>query len=287
MSPPAGLLYNHISKTGGTTIRDVLLKQICNQSVLRETTTHYNGSEDIFHDHAGCVLQDDVENLTVTSEDAASFFVLGSIRHPCDWYLSLWSYMSDVFFAKCPNGMLDGCSGEKIFSENPGWAMAANNDMLGKSPPYNNSADMARFSTWSAQMQAVEEKILEQGADTVTYRNSLLAYKVAYRYGNINHVHCWMRTDTLLTDALRCLEYYNSTCGGSIENADWHKIVESDISADATARPSQHVSCDAAFDAPTQASILERESAIMQSYGFPSLASFGIDTCCAPDAIPA
>merc|ERR1719409_795286 len=104
--------------------------------------------------------------------------------------------------------------------------MAANNDLLGISPPYNNSADMARFAAWSAKMQAVDEKILEQGPSTVTYRSDSLAYKVSYRYGNINHVHCWMRTDTLLSDALRCLEFYNSTCGGSIKTADWHKIVE-------------------------------------------------------------
>ena len=108
---PRGVLYTHISKTGGTSMKNVL-KHV----VAPEWFT----------------LQDDVDRdeetggqMVVSEADAAEHFVIANVRRPCDYWVSCWAFMSD-----------EARRGKEYALKNP---------YIGLKPPYTSPGDRARF----------------------------------------------------------------------------------------------------------------------------------------------
>ena len=93
--PPLGLLYNHVSKTGGTSMR-LLLNASCRSIVFPIENHHFaQGDEELGSENGACVYQDDIKRLAITSAELESYFVIATVRRPCDYYLSLWAYLSE------------------------------------------------------------------------------------------------------------------------------------------------------------------------------------------------
>ena len=98
---PWGVLFNHVSKTGGTSF-----KQLLEQATggLRKTAIRVHGLNiDYFNSNrhytsnpshspnGALVIQDDVHHgLKLTRGDAQNFFTIGLVRRPCDYLLSSW-----------------------------------------------------------------------------------------------------------------------------------------------------------------------------------------------------
>ena len=105
------MLYTHISKTGGSTMKNVL-KHV----VAPEWFT----------------LQDDVDideetggQMVVSEADAAEHFVIANVRRPCDYWVSHWAFISDR-----------ARRGDKY---------PLPNNLIGLRPPYTSPGDRARF----------------------------------------------------------------------------------------------------------------------------------------------
>lgn len=157
-APPPTLVYNHMPKAGGTTLVAVFQAVIPAEQLKIET-----------------------EMETVENEKAGSF-VVGSVREPCDYYLSLWAY---------------GVSGEGRFHNSVTHKCGGNSELLYGVDP--SPAASATFRQWLAV--AVDSMGMR-------FNNS---------YPQRALVDCWVRTEFLDSDTMRCLEQYSAR-GGSV---DW------------------------------------------------------------------
>jgi len=255
----SGLLYNHVSKTGGTSVKSFVLSAVCQERRWLTGRTHWTGSEQIFRNSTPiCVLQDDVHHMRVSAHDASIFYVLGSIRHPCDYYISYFSFVSE----------------QKLRGKALGWDRA----ILGQTPPFSSPTDIGRFFLW---MRALNDTYTRQRRGEVIWEWAAMpmAWQVANHYGSPDNVHCWMRTASLLDDAISCVEQYVATCGGAVERG-YQDALASARDARSAHKTSHHASCDVYFDEKAQAEIMAREEAILKIHGFPPLATYGIHSCC-------
>ena len=91
-TPSTPLVHLHIPKTGGTTVQKMISKA-CEGPVAKQPK-HYSGTEPELQAKHGCIVQNSVSPLSVSESDAANFFVMASVRRPCDYYVSLWSFIS-------------------------------------------------------------------------------------------------------------------------------------------------------------------------------------------------
>jgi hypothetical protein len=275
---PAGLLYNHLSKTGGTTVQDVVFPAVCGRGNKLSARKHYSGDEPAFKGRDGCVLQRDIDySMNVNARDASIFYVLGSIREPCDYYLSLWSFISDCH-RKNPKA--------SMFQNTPAWKYAWKSGVLGLSPPYNNSRDIGRFHEWHRSLHKAYERG-DSYEQRVNAGKELYAERVARRYGSFDNVHCWMRTSTLLEDATTCVDRYTGDCQGNVRGKAWRWHLDHALESSRTGPPgkaekaSSHASCGGFFGAEEEAKLMAREESVLSARGFPSFADFGIRSCCA------
>ena len=96
---PVGVLYNHVSKTGGTSMKQVLQEAMCGgkwgESCRVQMKSHYvkrkNDDGGKVADNGALFIEDDVAQMKVRQEDADNFFIIGLIRRPCDYALSRWA----------------------------------------------------------------------------------------------------------------------------------------------------------------------------------------------------
>lgn len=75
LAPPLTLVYNHMPKCAGTSLTDL----------INDAVPHSR-------------IEDEFDSLTWSDNSA---FVLGSVREPCDYYVSLWAY-GGAHSARCP-----------------------------------------------------------------------------------------------------------------------------------------------------------------------------------------
>lgn len=251
---PKGLLYNHVSKMGGTSMKSLVKVAFGVENQLYPTAD-LNGSEPellALQPNASVFINDDAKSghLQNTPEEASMFFIVQTVRRPCEFYLSLWAYISD-FLAINP----------RTSEGNPSWDAAR--PFAGQSSPYTNEADIGRFQAYMATYSS--------------NTTSLLANKFADRIGTADRVHCWTRTDRLFEDTEACFDHYVASCGGSLPNPSWRAEVEV---------LNQHSSgtCSQFFDEEAQARMMAMEEARFAELGFGlSLEEMGVESCCPPE----
>ncbi|EOD05621.1 hypothetical protein EMIHUDRAFT_220067 [Emiliania huxleyi CCMP1516] len=167
------LLYNHNPKAGGGSVYaalDLAIGQRCS-SVLNATpdcwaTVH--------------------EECFSGREEQAQFFVLGSVREPCDHYLSLWAF---------------GSAGRGVSPCNQDKEASLCKEQYGKDPPYfNSSADVNRFHRWMGFPSV-------QGEVAHRFMNSYVDAE------GETFVDCWVVTDRFLDSLFRCLRMFASQGG--------------------------------------------------------------------------
>jgi hypothetical protein len=179
VTPPVGLLYNHVSKTGGTTMEQLLL-------ALKRMNANLT-----------VVVQPDTQQKYVTAQHRDRFFVIGTARPPCAFALSLWSFRSDHVLRRTRAGSL--------------WAMEHGRDRYGLAPPFNTSADRERF----AHMARTEPPRLAQRGPGINGLEAYYRTRMGRPAGSLlDGAHCWVRSDGRFgADFRRCLDEYVA-CGG-------------------------------------------------------------------------
>lgn len=102
---PVGVLYNHVSKTGGTSMKQLLQEAMCDgnwgKKCRVQMKSHYvkrkadDGATKVT-DNGALFIEDDTQHMKLKQDDADNFFVIGLVRRPCDYALSVWATMNDV-----------------------------------------------------------------------------------------------------------------------------------------------------------------------------------------------
>jgi hypothetical protein len=240
-SPPLGVLYNHLSKTGGTTLK-YMLQTLLNDGGLApiKVSSHAVPSAELAtHPPNGAlIVQDDITNLQLEAYDAENFFTIAAVRRPCDYAVSYWTYSSDLHHG---TGQYEGTT-----------------------PPYDGDTDVANFHLWRK----------EQSDD------SSMTKSLAKRIPDESLVHCWVRTNHMLSDVQQCMTQFQS-CGGNVtfgdtehwaalaaEVAEGEKIAEKndavDVSNPAAHRmTSRHVPCSSYYNTTMMADMLADEQSLI------------------------
>ena len=214
MPPPQArprLVYKHFPKTGGTYVRAHLGKLIPDDML---------------------VVIEEFDSLSSLTTDAADSFVIGSIRAPCEYYLSLWSY---------------GSHGK-------GWQFAASDsatqqELYGRSPPFDNKQDRERLTAW----------LLENAA--------LLTGRVRQSYGLERHelaaVDCWLHTEQLHDDLRDCLLEYEARQG----TVNWRSFPGEGVER---LNSATHAPCEVMFDSSLQALVREMDGRVFSAFNYSS-----------------
>ena len=201
--------------------------------------------------HTRLIVYSDTSGRGVTAADASRYFVLGTVRYPCDYYVSLWSYISNN--ANYRPSMKEFKQPQDIHNRSHAY--------VGHSPPYNSREDRARFVLWM-------HNVLGRQQD---YR---LAERLVAKYGCRANMHCWIRTDVMHNDLRACTDNFNA-CGMSKPTP---ALVASP--RDVHINPSQRSPCSAYFDTAAQAMVMQAEQALLTSRGWGSISELGLDRCC-------
>ena len=230
--PPLGLLYTHISKTGGTSMKAAL------QHVVAPGWYTQHDDVDIDTETGG--------HMVVSEADAAAHFVIANMRRPCDYWLSKWSYLSDL----AQLGI--------------GWALRTPN--RGVVPPYTGLEDRARF----------KEFVKDMGE----HPRVSLTSQVFERIGAWVRPHCWVRTHRLTNDLMTCLTHYVDECGGEgveLQKArEWIQQHLDHVHAQTSSTSEAHATCSSFFDESNGGADM---AVVLQHDGW-AIAPFELERCC-------
>jgi hypothetical protein len=251
-NPPKGLLYNHMSKTGGTTMKLLLtsamgVKNSQGNVTLHNVANHISGGDKSLGKEGALIFQDDTNHdLQTTSADASSFFVLGVVRRPCDYLVSTWAWSSMLNRGKTSGGS---------------W---------GKSPPFDTDGDQAAFAQW------LGETMTHRDDGEGWYGGSkFMSSALNARYQDPNLVHCWVRTHSMTDDLKKCMAQYGS-CGGkySLEGLSADQMDEARSKANAAIKPTETAKCSTFFkNATLMKEVMATESSLISKYNLGSCCS--------------
>ena len=186
-----GLLFNHISKTGGTSFKFLLEGILKKNGPLKGTDASHalapwpphNVQQRLgFADGLAGTGEDDARYTghgIVTQAHADNYFVIGLIRAPCDFVLS--TYLQTINSAKT----------HRIW--NP-----------------SNPKNLTKWFNGRSQSQDKKGNTMAQ-----LYAHVDELDLVHERYGNPNKVHCMVTTNNMHEGLYRCLQQFKAcgTCG--------------------------------------------------------------------------
>ena len=285
--PPAGVLYNHVSKTGGTE----LIKRLRALLVSRDMPlSKPNSSEEMSQIKLGrdgtLVVQVDTKPIQLSASDAARFFVVGLVRRPCDYARSVWAFNSGKC-ASCDVG-LDSAGASRMSTSSllathrrvncsvPSFRAMCDSGIYGATPPYASASDLARFDRWVRGTRPIP--LGHAGGLTRELTKRLGANLSA-------HVHCWVRTHEMDAGLVACLEAYGETCGGRLGASQRDRLdraaqaqqnaTRAHSGAKGTMQSAPTASgqpCSAYFTAAANAAVLSRDADLIDR--------FGLGSCC-------
>jgi len=261
-------LYDHLPKAGGSFIRGVLAGPT---------------SKVISPDHVRIIE----EGQTLTEEDRQHTFTVGSIRNPCNYYVSCWAF----------SGRL-----EPEVQKIGGFAQEEGEDFYGTSDELNTPEDKQRFGRWLRHVMPggsapgllttrmlwsyANESVGDASRpepnlvgwpvkDRLTYRAAALAF-------DPSSVDCWIRTETLKDDLRSCLMRFEDRAGPDVVNwAEFNKTLKAqekehketsepgNFSFKVWTKNSEHQPCDFYFDQANTDFVLKTDSEIFSKFGYP------------------
>jgi len=254
------VVYNHLPKAAGTFVKSVLQKVMPQKELLIES-----------------------EFDSITKADREQAFTIGSIRNPCNYYVSLWA------FGSIGKGTLRSYHGATI-----------PDSYYGVTKSLNTSEDVRRFSAWlryimphgkpgleSARLafSYVHERVPQQFgnfAGPESLRNASLASLHNLLQSTIDKfdpssVNCWIRVENVKDDLKRCLQAFEKSTGASL--VDWESFTQA-VSSKENENNSQHQPCK--FYYADANGTLTGNEAFIRSSDKAIFEKFGYDTCCAP-----
>jgi len=199
LNPPRGLLFVHVSKTGGTTMRHYMAN-VAKQAGLPLTYVNRTSWPKILKRQQArqFVFNQDISRVPLTDEARRQFFVIAAIRPPCSYAFSLWSYRSNAVY-RHQEGFTMSSSLRKAAGI---WIQKFPASAFGVEP-YNTTANREIFALAASSDSSgmdVEQRIgarlgVPPGGDL------------------LDKVDCWVRTQSFDEDFARCLQQY-AECGG-------------------------------------------------------------------------
>lgn len=240
------LLYDHMPKTGGTYIAKVVRAAAGrNKFTLVREFDHYNHS--LFDEH----------------------FTIGSVRNPCDYYLSLWSYGVDFggrMRSHLPEESRWLYETEAQLKDSPA-------DMLRfrrwvreiSRPGYPGIMSLRMFISYAAQGRAVPRGWLPPASMTTEVLNWV---RRSMRHFTRKHINCWVYSENLDEDLQNCLAKWEKQSGQAV---DWSKYNFAKQAA--YEKRSDHGKCQDYFDPDTVKLIWDLEGNLFEKFGY--------DKCCA------
>jgi len=254
-----GILYNHISKTGGTLIDHMLAAVFLDSRdpayLYQKDNRGFTPPGNLNKTRPTVVLEGDLlkdKQGMIEAADGKNYFVIGLVRRPCDYMLSQWVEKSN--------------EAKKHESTGASWS--------GTSAHFDSEADKEKFHMY------VGEMLNKSGSDTrgltlgeapasMSVRTRIRGYDSAMDGG---YMHCVMKTHTVEDDFKKCIKQYES-CGGVVDPAFFTenviKAATAQASKDAAANGrsvGNHASCDSMFDATTKAAVEKIEQSTISKY---------------------
>lgn len=242
-----GLVYDHMPKAGGTFLIKLLKAGVGTGNFGKRT---------------------EFQNLTQENIDLN--FVVGSVRNPCDYYLSLWAYGVEH-----------------------GGAMRGNiwphkqRDFVYNATSWNkrSAADIDKFRKWVALINMKgrpgvmsvrfaksygvldrdirahypPQALTDEELDSVARALATPAY--------LDRVNCWVKSETLEADSRRCLREWHANTGIPIDWASYRRTYRT-----ANQLSSSHGHCRAYFTPELAQAVRTLEAPIFRDFGY--------TTCC-------
>lgn len=250
------LTLNHLAKCGGSFARVVL------QDVVKDVQ---------IENEAAMVSGDDVRN---------NDFIIGLVRNPFDYYVSLWSFTSE------PNS----CCFKFALDE------ARRSELLSKSKVHGDTAeDRSRFKRWLQEISTDQlgvmslrfygsyldpgkEKVIENDWHYKTARSYFQTHEdlkghIQSELGRFDAedgpVSCWVRTEILEQDLRRCLSRYEDTMGHSFVD---FKALEAKL-ATASRNSAPRAPCDDFYDDELKQLVQQVDGELLRAFQYPSRCS--------------
>ena len=306
--PPAGVLYNHVSKTGGTELIRRLKALLKSPDMPWVKVNSREGMSQVKLGRDGAlVVQADTSPVQVSASDAARFFVIGLVRRPCDYARSVWSFRSGRC-AQCSTGA-NGTSTSSMQGPKYCWLRAVcESGIYGSTPPYTSASDLARFESWVLRRPPTKNTSVKARVRTgspvsaqahmfaapsglIGLHEDGLTGQLTLRLGAANlsaHVHCWVRTHEMDAGLVACLEAYGDTCGGRLSASQrvrlhhWREAQKQQPTTRVHAKTPTNVmqsaptasgqACSSYFTAGATAAVLSRDADLIDR--------FGLESCC-------
>jgi hypothetical protein len=243
------------------------------------------------------VIREEFDSMT--KEDHEGAFTIGSIRNPCDYYVSLWAFGSET---KKMNRYADFAA--LAFDPNI-------SNYLGVSDSLNTTEDLQRFSHWLRYLMPTCNPGLESARLAFGYAEATHTYVglerslthrpsvesvATHTYGfklpaELRHMHhnatlrnllqdsidafdtasvdCWVKAENLEDDLKRCLYAYEESVGATV--VDWANFTRA-MSVKKNSSP--HQPCAFYYNDANKAFVTSADQATFEKFGY--------DTCCAP-----
>lgn len=250
------LLYGHMSKAGGATILKTL-KEVVDPQYL--------------------VPHPEIYGLNNAQRSA---FVIGSIRNPCDFYVSLWAFQSG------------GTTDHGIMSDMAKRFPSDYKRLVGEGTQkhFTSKSDVARFRKWVKHIANKRgqvglmtarfyKKYVQKGkhrkedlrdksdlASAMTTKE-IAKVKKGMSAENLKKLGiCWVKTESLFADLKACLQEYEQKSNVSVSWGNFHQDLH-------LTHGSTHAPCNHYYDQETSDLVRNLDSHIFDQFGYGS--------CCA------
>lgn len=258
----SAVLYNHMPKAGGSFLKRVLPGAVGKGNLVVEPEFH----------------------PLLDKDDDPQTFTIGSIRNPCDYYVSLWAFGSDGKGSfqgrvkRYPDGKaLYAATSRRDTKEDVDrfrlWLKTIVAPAPGKEgtfdPEKEPGLETARFALSYGRDPYMNDEDVQwrlsrpprdfSEEDRQVVKSSMNKFDSA-------SLDCWVRTEHLEADAKTCLSQFGQRGG----HVDWNQfeVAVGSISHN----PSEHLPCRSYFDAETERLVRTIERPIFELFGY--------DKCC-------
>lgn len=243
------LVMNHLAKCGGSFVKRVLFEAVPGP------------------------LRIENEAVSLSKRDVANRnFIIGLIRNPFDYYVSLWAFTSTP----------RTCCFKQALTSNE------REETLGRDHPLGSSEDdRARFRKWLRTVNARELGVLSlrfygsylrQSPDLPFSWHSHTANAPSMRehaalisdaIGNFSEaspVSCWVHSEQLEADLRGCLVQYETEVGQPVVN--WASFNRS-VGTKEDTNDSEHVPCEEMYDEESRKFVEQGDLKLLEAFGYP------------------
>jgi hypothetical protein len=264
LSLPDVFLYDHLPKAGGSFIRGIFeMPENVGKIIPKENYRIVT------------------EFVSLTPDMRRETFTVGSVRNPCDYYVSWWAF-----------------KGKQV---GPDFLTGKKEQVFGASENLDTREDQLRFKTWLHWMMPdAKPPGLLTSRVLWSYFNESVAgarqppvmleaerepwaeadraiYVAAADKLDPSTVDCWIKTESIASDLRKCLELFEQQAGSKIVNwVEFDKIIEQrekqhdelTLSAQWTPKKNGHAKCNFYFNDNMKKYVYKLDHAIFDKFGY-------------------